>query len=58
MHAALSDAHRWIGENTLAAVQAGCTDPNAVHIPKGLLGWIARIAHDLAVATKVHRPQE
>jgi hypothetical protein len=50
MHAALSDAHRVIGEAQLAAVGAGDRDIHAVEIPKGVLGWIARIAHDLARA--------
>ena len=51
MHAGLSDVHRQIGEAQLAAVEAGHADLNAVQIPKGLLGWIERIAHDLARVT-------
>ncbi|HZZ23521.1 MAG TPA: hypothetical protein VFE60_13520 [Roseiarcus sp.] len=52
MFEALADACRGIGENMLAAVNAGHTSVNAVHIPDGLLGWIARIAQYLALATK------
>jgi hypothetical protein len=51
MFEALADACRWIGENTLAAVDAGHTDVSAVSVPKGLLSWIARIAQYLAAAT-------
>jgi hypothetical protein len=39
-----------IGESMFAAVDAGSTNVNAVHIPKGLLFWSARIAHYLALA--------
>jgi hypothetical protein len=53
MHAALSDAHRWIGESMFAAIDAGSANVDAVHIPKGLLFWSARIAHYLALV--VHR---
>ena len=49
MHAALSDAHRLIGETMFAAVDAGAANVDAVHIPKGLLFWSARIAHYLAL---------
>ena len=49
---ALADACRWIGENMLAAVNAGHTTLDAVHLPEGLLGWITRIAQCLALATK------
>jgi len=52
MHAALSDAHRWIGDAKLAAVDQGQRDINVVHIPEGLLRWMAQIAHDLALAIK------
>jgi hypothetical protein len=52
MFEALADACRWIGENMLAAVNAGHTNLDAVHIPEGLLSWIARIAQCLALATK------
>jgi hypothetical protein len=51
MFEALADACRWIGENMLVAVNAGDTSVNAVHIPEGLLGWIARLADYLALAT-------
>ncbi|MGA7196815.1 hypothetical protein [Roseiarcus sp.] len=51
MHAALSDAHRWIGEDMFAAVNQGQRNVGAVHIPKGLLRWIAQIADELALAT-------
>jgi len=50
MHAGLADAHKEIGETMLAAVEKGERDVAAVKIPKGLLGWIERIAHDLARA--------
>jgi hypothetical protein len=52
LHAALSDIHRQIGDAQLAAAQAGRLGVNAVHAPKGLLGWIARIAHDVARVTE------
>jgi hypothetical protein len=52
MHAALSDAHRWIGDAMFAGVIASHQDINAVHIPKGLLRWIARVANDLPLATR------
>jgi hypothetical protein len=57
MFEALADACREIGDNMLAAVNTGHTSVNAVHIPAGLLGWIARIAHYLAVATKCSASQ-
>jgi hypothetical protein len=50
MHAALSDAHRLIGEAQLAMVETGQRGIGPRYIPKGVLGWIARIAHDLARA--------
>jgi hypothetical protein len=50
MHAGLADAHRQIGETMLAAVEAGQRDIGAVDIPKGLFGWMVKIAHDLARA--------
>lgn len=52
MHAGLSDVNREIGEAQLAAAQAGRTDLHAGHTPKGLLGWTARIAHDVARVTE------
>jgi hypothetical protein len=52
MHAALSDVHRQIGDAQLGAVQAGRSDVKSVHIPKDRLGWIARIAHDVARVTE------
>jgi hypothetical protein len=52
MHAALSDAHRLIGEAQLAALAAGKREIVVVDIHKGVLGWIARIAHDLARAAE------
>ena len=51
MHAALSDAHLLISDSMFAAVGAGSTNVDVVHIPKGLLFWSARIAHYLALAT-------
>jgi len=50
MSEALADVCHWIGENMLAAVNAGHTNLDAVHIPKGLLFWWARIAHYLTLA--------
>ncbi len=50
MHAALSDAHGWIGDAMFAGVIGGYRDINAVHIPKGLLRWMAQIANDLTLA--------
>jgi hypothetical protein len=50
MFEALADACHWIGESMLTAVDAGHTDVGAVSVPKGLLGWIARIAQYLAAA--------
>ncbi len=47
IHAGLSDAHRELGETMLAAVRKGERDIGAVQIPKGLLGWIQRITHDV-----------
>jgi hypothetical protein len=49
MHAAVSDAHRLIGESMFAAVDAGSVNVDGKHIPKGLLFWSARIAHYLAL---------
>jgi hypothetical protein len=50
LHAALSDGHRLIGERMLEAAGRGERDLNAVHIPEWLLGWLSRIAHDVAQA--------
>jgi hypothetical protein len=50
LHAALSDGYRLIGERMLGAAGRGEHDPNAVHIPEWLLGWLTRIAHDVAQA--------
>jgi hypothetical protein len=52
MHAALSDAHRWIGDAMFSGVIARQRDIDAVHIPEGLLRWIAQIANDLALVTR------
>ncbi len=53
MHAALSDAHCWIGDAKVAGVNQDQRDNNAVHIPEGLLlRWMAQIAQYLALATK------
>lgn len=52
MFDALADACRWIGEQMLASAERGQSDIDAVDIPKGLLGWIARIVHDLARAAE------
>ena len=35
----------------LEAATRGERDLKAVHIPEGLLGWLMRIAHDVAQAT-------
>jgi hypothetical protein len=48
LHAALSDCHRLLGERMLEAARQGERDPNAVHIPKDVLGCLNRIAHDLS----------
>jgi hypothetical protein len=50
LHAALSDGYRLMGEGMLEAATRGVRDPNAVHIPEWLLGWLMRIAHDVAQA--------
>jgi hypothetical protein len=50
LYAALSDGHRLIGERKLEAAGLGERDPNSVHIPEWLLGWLTRIAHDAAQA--------
>ena len=52
MHAALSDAHRFVAEAQHGAVKAGHSRTDAVDLPQGLLGWMAKIAHDVARATK------
>ncbi len=52
MHAALSDAHRWIGGAMFASVIGGQQDIKAVPIPEGLLRWIVQIANDLTLATR------
>ena len=50
LHAALSDAHGMVAERMLDAAGRGERDLNAVHIPEWLLGWLSRIAHDVAQA--------
>jgi hypothetical protein len=50
LHAALSDGHRLITERMLEAAGRGEHDLNAVNIPEWLLGWLTRIAHDVAQA--------
>lgn len=52
MHAGLSDAYWEAGERIFAAVEKGECDIGAAQIPKGLLGWMARIAHDVARVAK------
>ena len=50
LHAALSDGHGMVAERMLEAATRGERDLKAVHIPEGLLGWLSRIAHDVAQA--------
>jgi hypothetical protein len=50
LHAALLDGHGLVAERLIEAARRGERDPNAVHIPDGLLGWLIRIAHDAARA--------
>ena len=50
LHAALSDGHRLVAERMLETSGRGEHDLNAVNIPEGLLGWLSRIAHDVARA--------
>ena len=50
LHAALSDGHGMVAERMLEAAKRGERDPNAVNIPELLLGWLSRIAHDVARA--------
>jgi hypothetical protein len=50
LHAALSDGHRLIAERMIEDSGQGERDLNAVHIPEWLLGWLTRIAHDVAQA--------
>jgi hypothetical protein len=52
MHAGLSEAHLWVSDAMLTAVSQGQRDIDAVHIPEGLLRWIAQIANDLALVTQ------
>ena len=52
MHAGLSGAHREVGKRIFTAVERGACDIGAVQIPKGLLGWMARIAHDVERVAK------
>lgn len=52
MHAGLSEAHLWVGDAMLTAVSQGQRDIDAVHIPEGLLRWIAQIAIDLTLVTR------
>jgi hypothetical protein len=51
LHAALSDGHRLIGERKQEAARRGERDLKAVQIPESPLGWLIRIAHDVARAT-------
>jgi hypothetical protein len=51
LHAALSDGYQLIADRMLEAAARGEHDLNAVHIPEWLLGWLFRIAHDVAQAT-------
>jgi hypothetical protein len=50
LYAAVSDGHRLITDRMLEAAGRGERDLNAVHIPEWLLGWLSRIAHDVAQA--------
>jgi hypothetical protein len=50
LHAALADGHGLIAERMIQAAGRGERDLKAVHIPEGLLGWLTRIAHDVAQA--------
>ena len=50
LHAALADGHGLIAERMLEAARRGERDLKAVHIPEWLLGWLSRIAHDVAQA--------
>lgn len=51
LHAALADGHGLIAERMIQAARRGERDLKAVHIPEGLLGWLSRIAHDVAQVT-------
>jgi hypothetical protein len=50
LHAALADGHELVAERMIKAAGRGERDLNAVHIPEWLLGWLNRIAHDVAQA--------
>jgi hypothetical protein len=52
LYAALSDGHRLITERMLEAAGRDERDQKAVHIPEALLGWLSRIAHDVAQAAE------
>ncbi len=52
MHAGVSEAHLWVSDAMLTAISQGQRDIDAVHIPEGLLRWIAQIANDLALITR------
>ena len=43
-------AHGMVAERMLEAARRGERDLKAVHIPEWLLGWLSRIAHDVAQA--------
>ena len=52
LHAGLADGHGLIAERMIQAARRGERDLKAVHIPEGLLGWLSRIAHDVAQVTR------
>jgi hypothetical protein len=60
LHAALSDGYRPIAESMLEAARRGERDLKAVQIQEWLLGWLIRIAHDVAQATDrgVRKPDQ
>jgi hypothetical protein len=52
MHEGLADGHRLVGTRMIEAAARGERDLSAVDVPEGLLGWLDRIAHDLAAVAK------
>jgi hypothetical protein len=58
LHAALCDGHGMVGERMLEAAGRGERDLKAVHIPERLLGWLSRIAHDVAQADRGARDSD
>jgi hypothetical protein len=47
-----------VGERMLEAAGRGERDLKAVHIPERLLGWLSRIAHDVAQADRGARDSD